>query len=463
MSALIRPESTADHEAIRHVNRLAFGQDDEARIVDALRDGGYVRVSLVAEMEGKVVGHILFSDLPIITGAGTVPALALAPMAVLPAFQAQGIGSALVQKGLEVCRQQGHRIVVVLGHSHFYQRFGFSPKLAAQLESPFSGSDAFMALELVPGALDGVAGRVQYPPPFDGVPIIRPICFDDQTEWARMRGLLWPDDSADEHAKEVVAFFNKKSFSWSESLPAVAVFVAVRSSGGLCGFLEASLRPFVDGCKTRPVGYVEGWFVDPDMRQQGIGRRLVTAAERWAAAQGCKEMASDAHLENTVSLAAHQALGFEESSRAVHLRKLLTEAQDAAAEGCNPSRPLTLLMLDGSFAICKLAADAPIPPWATAGHFLSITRTAEELSVVVPQDAVPEGVVSERGWRCLRVTGTMPFSAVGVLASLTAPLAEASISVFAVSTFDTDYLLMKGTDFERAVTALTQARHSLRK
>jgi putative acetyltransferase len=87
-------------------------------------------------------------------------------MAVLPELQSQGIGSALVQKGLEACRQQGRRIVVVLGHAHFYARFGFSPKLAARLESRFSGGDSFMAQELVPGALDGVVGRVQYPPPF---------------------------------------------------------------------------------------------------------------------------------------------------------------------------------------------------------------------------------------------------------------------------------------------------------
>jgi putative acetyltransferase len=166
MSVITRPESATDHEAIRHVNRLAFGQDEEARLVDVLRDGGYVRVSLVAEQAGRVVGHILFSELPIITGAGTVAALALAPMAVLPELQRQEIGSALVRRGLEACRQQGHRIVVVLGHAHFYPRFGFSPKLAEHLKSPFSGKDSFMALELVPGALDGVVGRVQYPPPF---------------------------------------------------------------------------------------------------------------------------------------------------------------------------------------------------------------------------------------------------------------------------------------------------------
>ena len=167
MSVTIRPETSADHEAIRYVNRLAFGQDDEARLVDALRDGGYLRVSLVAERAGQVVGHILLSDLPILTEAGTVPALALAPMAVLPGFQKLGIGSALVRRGLDECRRQGHRIVVVVGHPHFYPRFGFSPRLAANLASPFSGRESFMALELVPRALDGVAGGAQYPPPFE--------------------------------------------------------------------------------------------------------------------------------------------------------------------------------------------------------------------------------------------------------------------------------------------------------
>jgi len=177
-----RQETSADHEAIRHVNNLAFGQDTEARLVDSLREGGYVRLSLVAEQAGQGVGHILFSDLPILTKAGTVPALAVAPMAVLPEFQNQGIGSALVRNGLDECQQQGHKIVVVLGHPHFYPRFGFSPKLAAHLESPFSGKDSFMALELAAWALMGVTGQVQYPPPFDRMPQIRPVRIDNQAE-----------------------------------------------------------------------------------------------------------------------------------------------------------------------------------------------------------------------------------------------------------------------------------------
>ena len=150
---------------------------------------------------------------------------------------------------------------------------------------------------------------------------VRSVCNGDQAEWLRMRSALWPDDSDGEHAKEIAAFLNNKAFGWSDSLLALAVFVAVRPFGGLCGFVEASIRPFVDGCKTRPVGYIEGWFVDAEMRRQGIGTSLVTAAEQWAKAQGCAEMASDAHLENTVSIKAHEALGYEESSRTVHFRK----------------------------------------------------------------------------------------------------------------------------------------------
>jgi putative acetyltransferase len=165
---MIRPERAGDPIAILEVHRLAFGRDDEGRLVDSLRSGGHARASLVAERDGRIVGHVLFSDLPIATPQGTVKALALAPLAVVPSHQRLGIGSALVREGLRACREAGHAIVVVLGHPEFYPRFGFSATLAERLRSPFSGP-AFMALELVPGALEGVAGEVRYPPPF-GIP-----------------------------------------------------------------------------------------------------------------------------------------------------------------------------------------------------------------------------------------------------------------------------------------------------
>jgi putative acetyltransferase len=166
MGPMIRMECPEDRAAIWHVNQLAFEREDEARLVDELRDEGYVRVSLVAELDGQIVGHILFSQLPIATESGQVEALALAPMAVIPSRQRKGIGSSLVVEGLKACGAAGHRIVVVLGHPAYYPRFGFSVKLAEPLRSPYSG-EAFMALELVPGALDGIEGEVRYAPPFE--------------------------------------------------------------------------------------------------------------------------------------------------------------------------------------------------------------------------------------------------------------------------------------------------------
>ena len=122
MNVTIRPESIEDPQSIWHVNQAAFEGDAEANLVDALRDGGFVDVSIVAEVDGKVVGHILFSRVAIVTKVGTVDALSLAPMAVLPSHQRQGIGTKLVKSGLAACREQGHRIVVVLGHPEFYPR-----------------------------------------------------------------------------------------------------------------------------------------------------------------------------------------------------------------------------------------------------------------------------------------------------------------------------------------------------
>jgi len=169
----IRPETAEDYAAIRDVNALAFGREEEARLVEALRGlpEFIPELSLVAVEGGKVVGHILFSPMVIETKSGAVPALGLALLAVRPEFQNQGIGSALARDGLERCRNLGHRIVVVVGHPAYYPRFGFSPARAQGLEAPFPVPDeAFLALALVPGGLDGVAGMVRYPPPFSEVP-----------------------------------------------------------------------------------------------------------------------------------------------------------------------------------------------------------------------------------------------------------------------------------------------------
>jgi hypothetical protein len=122
---------------------------------------------------------------------------------------------------------------------------------------------------------------------------------------------------------------------------------------------------------------------------------------------------------------------------------------------------LELIQLEGLLAVCKLHPSDPIPSWATTAKWFSVTRTADEVSIVCPQTVVPAGVKCEPNWRCLRVAGAMPFSMVGVLASLTAPLAHAGIGVFALSTFDTDYLLVPAKDFDKALHALRQHGHTI--
>lgn len=123
---------------------------------------------------------------------------------------------------------------------------------------------------------------------------------------------------------------------------------------------------------------------------------------------------------------------------------------------------LRLTVLPGEFSICRMAADAPIPAWAEGGPFVSITRTADELSIVCPTERVPAGMVADAGWRCLKVEGPFDLtSATGVLASIAAPLAEAGISLFALATYDTDYVLVHAADMERVRVALVEAGHSV--
>lgn len=155
---IVRTETTADHAAIRAVNQAAFGTPAEADLIEALRADGSVLLSLVAGE--PVAGHILFSRIHI----AETPAVALAPLAVTPASQRQGIGSQLVRHGLDLLHRANERIVLVLGHPDYYPRFGFT-QAGPALEHPFP-REVFMTLALTPNALDGVRGRVIYPPPF---------------------------------------------------------------------------------------------------------------------------------------------------------------------------------------------------------------------------------------------------------------------------------------------------------
>ena len=144
---------------------------------------------------------------------------------------------------------------------------------------------------------------------------IRPLGEQDLNEWLRLRTLLWDEADEDDHRAEMVDII--------EHPDSQLVAVADCGNGRLAGFLEASIRSFAEDCETDNVGYLEGWYVDDDYRQHGIGRELVKFAETWASQHGCSEMASDAEVGNEISLQVHERLGYAETSRLVHLRKEL--------------------------------------------------------------------------------------------------------------------------------------------
>lgn len=143
--------------------------------------------------------------------------------------------------------------------------------------------------------------------------IVRPIQENDLEEWFRLRQMLWDELTEEEHQAEMLDIY--------EHTDSQLVLVAQKDDSRLVGFLEASIRPFVEDCNTDHVGYLEGWFVESGYRRYGIGRDLVRNAERWARKKGCTEMASDAEVGNDLSLQAHLKLGYDETSRLVHLRK----------------------------------------------------------------------------------------------------------------------------------------------
>jgi putative acetyltransferase len=167
---LIRRELPSDLSAIHRVVESAFGQPAEAKLIDALRTSGHLTFSLVAVRDDEVIGHIAFSPVTVGGMSADPPALALAPVAVLPPAQRSGAGSALIRFGLDEARRLGHPGVIVLGHAEYYPRFGFSCASQFGITCPFEvPDDHFMAIELKPGGLAGCSGVVGYRPEFMAV------------------------------------------------------------------------------------------------------------------------------------------------------------------------------------------------------------------------------------------------------------------------------------------------------
>jgi putative acetyltransferase len=165
---LIRPEEAQDRASVFELNRRAFETEMEARLVDAVRSLAAPLISLVAVLEERVVGHILFSPVTVENNTAGALTMALGPMAVVPELRRQGIGGKLVEAGFAGCRSLGTDAVFVLGHAEYYPRFGFQPALGAGCRYRDERFDPyFMVLELVPGTLASLSGRVEYAEPFE--------------------------------------------------------------------------------------------------------------------------------------------------------------------------------------------------------------------------------------------------------------------------------------------------------
>lgn len=153
---------------------------------------------------------------------------------------------------------------------------------------------------------------------------IRPAQPSDRDQLVRMREALWPNASAKEHSRELTLILGGKPVTTLPLVILVAEVVSGASDRTLAGFLEVDLRSHADGCDpSRPVGFIEGWYVAEKHRHEGIGRKLLAAAEDWARSQGCVEVASDTWIDNEVSQRVHEALGYEVVDRCVHYRKTL--------------------------------------------------------------------------------------------------------------------------------------------
>lgn len=166
-SLKIRQELPGDLDSIYFVNEQAFGRKEEAELVDDLRNGGKALLSLVALMDDKIVGHILFSAVTIEPEIKNFAGITLAPVAVLPEYQNKNIGSRLIRAGVEECKAMGYEIMFLVGHPNYYPRFGFERARAKGLECEYEAPDeAWMVLELKPGALAGKRGKIRFQPEF---------------------------------------------------------------------------------------------------------------------------------------------------------------------------------------------------------------------------------------------------------------------------------------------------------
>lgn len=265
----------------------------------------------VAVADGVIVGfasgvHYVHPDEP-------RPELWINEVAVAEAHRRKGIGRAVVEALLARGRALGcTEAWVATEHENLAAQ-----RLYSACGAGASEDVALFTFLLAPGS-DTAGADAEQGPPHPPLSVhIRSATPADAETWLGMRHALWPEGSAAEHRAEIEEYFAGRRAEPQEML------LAVDDAGRPLGFAELSLRPCAEDCMTSPVAYLEGWYVVPDARRSGVGRRLIEAAEDWGRRQGCSELASDTTLDNTVSAAAHRAAGFDDAGIVRCFRKSL--------------------------------------------------------------------------------------------------------------------------------------------
>ncbi len=264
--------------------------------------------------------------------------------------------------------------------------------------------------------------------------------------------------------EEVLAAHEISHYIEAWGRPGDAAVVAVNATGGRAGAAWYRLmRPEDPG-----YGFVNAATPEvvigvlPEYRGRGVGSALLDGLLRTARAQGFAALSLGVETGNP-ALRIYERHGFVKLFDRGGSRTMKADLSADPATASN--RPLKLSVLDDSVAVCRMDAGAAVPlwptAWSTSGGFFSVTRTVDELSVVCPERFIPDGVKCERGWRVLKLNGPFDFSEVGVLTSVVTPLAEAGIAVFVVSTYDTDYVLVKLEQLGPAVSMLCGRGHKV--
>jgi len=197
-----------------------------------------------------------------------------------------------------------------------------------------------------------------------------------------------------------------------------------------------------------------------DRRGAGVGAALLRAIVDLARSQGFAALSLGVEEDNP-AISLYERAGFRRLSPTESAWIMRVDLSDGA-QATSQEPALALTLLEALLAVCRLDADAAVPAWATVGPLFSVTRIADELSIICPEECVPVGVRCEKGWRAFKLEGPFEFSEVGILSAVAAPLAEAGVGIFAVSTFDTDYLLVKEESLDPAAHALLGRGHEVR-